>query len=264
MRRKFPVAPLVAVVVLVLSVLPSAIVVLSSFSSAKALTFPPSHISLAAYGSLFADGVSRVALFHSLIIGTISVVVAVPLGTAAALGLRAPFLRGRVFIMCMLLLGLASPLVVSGVAYLVIETNLQIIGSLLVLGLTIAVINLPFVFYLVSSALDRMNPELTEASFTLGAEELQTFLFVTLPEIMPGVLASALLLFIFGITDFTISIILATTSDATLPVVIFGSLRSGLTPRLAAAGGLYIGLAVVITVILSRTGIVDRFFFQED
>ena len=109
-----------------------------------------------------------------------------------------------------------------------------------------------------------MNPELTEASFTLGAEELQTFLFVTLPEIMPGVLASALLLFIFGITDFTISIILATTGDATLPVVIFGSLRSGLTPRLAAAGGLYIGLAVAITVILSRTGIIDRFFFQED
>src|SRR5258708_1219582 len=149
MRRRVPVAPMVAVVVLVLSVLPSAIVVLSSFSSNRALTFPPSHISLTAYGSLFTNGASRVALFHSLIIGLISVVGPVPLGTPAPPALPTPSLPP--------------------------------------------------------------------------------------PPFIPP-----------------------------LPRVIFGSLRSALTPRLGAAGGLYIGLAVAITVILSRTGIIDRFFFQED
>ncbi|HVX23645.1 MAG TPA: ABC transporter permease subunit [Acidimicrobiales bacterium] len=263
MRPRIRWAAVVAVAVLVLAIVPTAIVFLSSFSSAHALSFPPTHISLSPYGSLLSNATTRTALVHSVLVGLISVVVAVPVGTLAAFGLRGRHFFGRGVVVVVILLGLASPLVVSGVAFLVIETSVGLVGNLLVLGISIAIVNLPFVVFLVSSALEQMNPELTEASHTLGAEEVQTFLFVTLPEITPAVVASALLLFIFGLTDFTVSVILTTPADSTLPVVVFGGLRSGLTPVLAAAGGLNVVLAVVITWVLSRTGVISRFFFQE-
>jgi putative spermidine/putrescine transport system permease protein len=183
-------------------------------------------------------------------------------GAAFALTRYRP--KGRTALSGLMLLGLASPLVVSGVAFLVLYTETGLMGSTWPLALGIAIVNLPFVVALTSSAIDDANPELEEAASTLGAEPFERFLFVTLPGVMPGIIASTLLVFVFGITEFMISILVATVRNATLPVVVFGSLRSGLTPKLAAVGGVYIVVAFVVVGALARTGMLHRFFFRED
>ncbi|MCU1457247.1 MAG: potC [Actinomycetia bacterium] len=262
--HRFHLSRVVAGATVIFAVGPTLLVLISSFSGSKTLSFPPHDISLRAYGSFLEDDVIRAALWRSLQVGVLSVLIAVPAGVAAAFGLTRYRPKGRTFLSALLLLGLASPLVVSGVALLVLYTHAGLIGSVWPLAAGVSIVNLPFVVALVSSAIDDANPELEEAAATLGAEPLEQFLFVTLPGVMPGIIAAALLLFVFGITDFMISILVATVRNATLPVVVFGSLRGGLTPRLAAVGGIYIVIAFVVVGALSRTGMLHRFFFRED
>lgn len=262
--RRFRLSHVIAAVTVAFAVGPTVLVLISSFSGSASLHFPPRDVSLSAYGSFLSDATTRDALIRSLEIGALCVLIAVPPGVAASFALVRYRPKGRTLFGALMLLGIASPLVVSGVAFLVLYTKLGLIGSLWPLAAGIAIVNLPFVVALVSSAIDEANPELEEAAATLGAEPLERFLFVSLPAVMPGIIASALLVFVFGITDFMVSVLVATVRNATLPVVVFGSLRSGLTPRLAAVGGVYIVIAFVTVGALSRTGMLNRFFFRED
>jgi putative spermidine/putrescine transport system permease protein len=116
----------------------------------------------------------------------------------------------------------------------------------------------------IGSSIDHLNPELEEAARTMGAEQVQTFLFVTLPGVMPGVLIGSILMFIFGMTEFLVSLIIATTANQTLPVVLFSSLRGALRPRHAAAGGIYIWLALVLVFVMTRFRALDQFLYRRD
>jgi putative spermidine/putrescine transport system permease protein len=257
-------APVVASITIAFAVTPSLLVLVTSFGAGENLEFPPHELTLSAYGDFVGDANLREALFRSLAVGLLAVLIAVPAGVPAALALGRYRMRAKSAFTGVLLLGLASPLVVSGVAFLLIYIEAGLLGSLLPLALAIAIVNLPFVVMITASSVESLNPELDEAAHTLGAEGLQTFLFVTLPAIMPAIVASGILVFIFGITEFMISILITTVDDATLPVVIFGSLRGGLSPRLAAAGGVYIGISLLVIWCLARLGTLERFFFRSD
>jgi putative spermidine/putrescine transport system permease protein len=91
---------------------------------------------------------------------------------------------------------------------------------------------------------------------------VQRFLFVTLPALMPGILTGAIMIFIFGITDFLVSLILVTTSNQTLPVLLFGSLRGGVSPLLAAAGGVYIVISFIVVLAITRLRTLDEFLHR--
>jgi putative spermidine/putrescine transport system permease protein len=69
---------------------------------------------------------------------------------------------------------------------------------------------------------------------------------------------------VFAITEFLVSLILATTADQTLPIVMFGSLRSGVTPTLAAVGGLYIAISIAIVLLITRVRSLEQFLYQRD
>jgi putative spermidine/putrescine transport system permease protein len=69
---------------------------------------------------------------------------------------------------------------------------------------------------------------------------------------------------VFAITEFLVSLILSTTADQTLPVVMFGSIRGGLTPRLAAVGGVYIAVSVLVVVAITRIRSLEQYLHQRD
>jgi putative spermidine/putrescine transport system permease protein len=116
----------------------------------------------------------------------------------------------------------------------------------------------------IGSSIDLLNPELEEAASTMGAERIQTFIFVTLPGLLPGVLLGSLLVFVTAITEFIVSLILTTSSNQTLPVVLFGSLRSSLKLQDAAAGGIYIGIAVILVLLMTQLKVLDQFFRRKE
>ena len=249
---------------LFLASLPTLIVVLSSFGSGDAPIFPLPGVSIDGYRDLLSDEVIQKSLIRSLLVGFYSVLISLPIGLAAAFALYRSRVRGRGPISAYLLLGFSTPLVVSGMSFLVLYYRIGQVGSLFMLAVAVVTVNFPIMLFSIGSSIDLLNPELEEAAATLGAEKVQTFLLVTLPGVMPGVLMGSVLMFVFGMTEFLVSLILATTANQTLPVVLFGSLRSSLQLRHAAAGGVYIGIALIVVFLMTQFRALDQFLYRRE
>ncbi len=250
--------------VLALVALPMLVVVVASFSAGETLSFPPAGFSLRPYLELLDDEVIRVALARSLFVGVLVVALAVTAGVPASIALVRYRPRFRLGLTAYLLLGITTPLISTAFAFLVIYTRTGLIGRLWPIAVAITVANLPFLMFSVSSALASLDPHLEEAAATLGAERIQTFLFVTLPGMAPGILSGTIMIFVLGISEFLISLILSTVATQTLPVAIFGSLRGPVPPTLAAAAGLYIVIAFAVVGVLTSLRTTEQFFYRND
>jgi putative spermidine/putrescine transport system permease protein len=141
-------------------------------------------------------------------------------------------------------------------------TRLHLGGDLTAAAFGIAVVNLPFMIWSVGAAVGTRGAELEEAAATLGADEAKQFVLVTLPSIAPGIVLGAFMMFIFGITEFTMSVILINAQDATLPMYMFGSLRTSLSTSLAAIGALYIIGCIGFFWLAVRFGHLQQYLFR--
>lgn len=244
--------------------LPTAIVIMASFNSGAAPKFPLEGISVHGYTDLLSDSVIRASMVRALLVGLISVAISLPTGLLASLALYRYRIKGKGPIGAYLILGFSVPLVVSGMAFLVLYTRSGQMGSLTLLAVAVVTVNFPFMLLSIGSSINLLNPQLEEVSRTLGAERIQTFVLVTLPGLLPGVLMGSLLMFVFGTTEFLVSLIISTTANQTLPIVLFGGLRSGLKTRHAAAGGIYIAMTVLIVFMVTRFRALDQFLFRKD
>jgi len=260
---KFSKVGIITVVTLVFTSLPTVIVLLASFNSGKSPYFPLEGLSGHGYADLMSDSVIRASMVRALLVGIISVAISLPAGLLAALSLNRYRVRGKGPIGAFLILGFSTPLVVSGMSFLVLYNRVGLMGSLFFLSIAVTTVNFPFMLLSVGSSINLLDPQLEEASRSLGAERIQTFVLVTLPGVLPGVIMGSLLMFVFGITEFLVSLIISTTANQTLPIVLFGGLRSGLQTRHAAAGGLYIVMTVFVVFAMTRFRTLDQFLFRK-
>ena len=254
----------VAVASLAYVCLPTLIVLISSLGGEGALSFPPDTVTLAAYGDLLGDPVLRESLYRNVLLGLMCVAFAAIPGVLAALALFRHRVRFRPLLSGILTLGLATPLVVSGMAFLLVYTRLGAIGELWPIALAITAVNFPILLYAVASSISNLNPELEDAAATLGAEEIQRFLFVTFPAILPGILTGLIVMFVLGMGEFLITMIPSTVDNQTLPVVMFGSLRGAVSGTLAAAGGIYILISLMVIFVVSRFRSIEDVFARPD
>jgi putative spermidine/putrescine transport system permease protein len=255
-------AATLAVIVLVFLSLPTVVVAGLSFSGDRFLTFPPQSMSLHAYVDLFSSPELRGGLVRSLLAGVEASAICLLVGLPAALALAVAGPRLRSVLTGVLTLGFATPLAVSAVALLLVYYRIGIFGSLAALGLALAIVNLPFLLYAIAASVEALDPQLEEAASTLGARRLEVLFAVRIPALAPGIVTGTLLVFVLSVTEFIVSVVLTTASSATLPVIMYGSLRSGPTPTLAAAGVTYIGLAVLVVIGISRVRSIQQFLFR--
>jgi putative spermidine/putrescine transport system permease protein len=255
--------PALAGVILIAISIPTVIVLATSVTGADSLAFPPHGFSLKWYHDLLAQSTLRDAMLRSFIVGGESVLIALFVAVPAAIGLFRHRVRFRPLMVGYLSLGFSAPLIVSGIAFLIIFVQAGFIGTLLPLALALTIVDLPFMLFAVGASIVSINPELEEAASTLGAERVQIFLFVVLPLLMPGIVTGALLMFVFAISEFLVSLVLTVPSDQTLPVVIFSSIRGDLSPILAAAAGMYTLVAFLVVFILARCHALDQFISEE-
>lgn len=251
----------IGIIALIISSIPTAIVLFLSFSGDASLKFPPSSFSLEPYAEVLGPGVYRDALMRSLQVSLIATAIAIAVGIPATLALYKHRIRFRSLITGYLTLGFATPLVVSGFGFLLLVYRIGQFGEIWPTAVALAVVNFPFLLFTLSSAVMSVDKSYEEAAATLGADRTQTFLFVTFPLIIAGVVAGGLLVFVLSLTEFIVSLILATTENATLPVVIFGGLRGSLSPHLAAAAGIYVVIALIVVFAISRIRSLERFLF---
>ena len=247
----------------VILTVPTLVIVIASFGAGKNIVFPPRDWTLARYVELASDPIMRQGFFNSLYVGVESVLIGLLVGVPAIIALHRHRLRLRAFLNAFLALGFAAPLIVSGIAFLVLFTSLGVVNFLSTVGVALAIINLPFMLWAGAASAAAHNPELEEAAETLGAEEIQRFLFVTLPSLAPGILTGAMLMFVFGITEFMVSLMLVNVHTLTLPVHIFGSIRQNMSPVLAASGVLYIVISAAVLGLIVRVGKIEQFLRRE-
>lgn len=239
--------------------LPTLIVFVASFQPTEVIRFPPDSISLRWYGELLGADQFLAAFYRSLLVATFCTVLAIPIGILTAIGLLRYDVRFEKGLQLYFLLPFTVPLVVSGVILLLLFGEMGVLGQLWTVGLALTIINIPFMIWSVTSRVNALDPELESAAKNLGADELQTFLHVTLPSLMPGVVTGSLIMFVLGLNEFLVSLIITTPDIVTLPVLIYTSIRANISPLVAAVASVYVVVAFVAVLVADRLVGLEQF-----
>jgi putrescine transport system permease protein len=234
--------------------LPIALVMLYSFNGSRLVTVW-SHFSIRWYGELFHNAQIGEALWLSLRVAAVSATAAVVLGTVAAFAMqRIVRFFGRGAFEALAMMPLILPEVLSGLSLLLLFVLLgETIGWPQQRGATtITLAHIPFgmayAIVVIRARLSQLDPALEDAAADLGATPWRTFLRVTLPLLMPAVVAAWLLAFTLSLDDVVIASFVTGPGASTLPIVIFSSVRLGVSPQINALATLLV-LAVAVLIV---------------
>jgi len=228
---------------------PIVMVVVMSLNRSKFSIYPISSWTLKWYVEAFDDPTIMQAIGTSALIAMISALIATVLGTQAAIALVRYSFRFRKFLRAIFMTPLIIPEVVISVALLALSTTLHLKGGLLVIIGGHALLGLPFVITVVSARLVSFDTTLEEAAQDLGATETETFLKVTLPLALPGVIAGMVLAFTVSFDNFLVTYMNAGSDIVTIPLKIFSMIRFEFSPKLHAASSLIIAITIILLVI---------------
>ncbi|SKA72915.1 spermidine/putrescine transport system permease protein [Clostridium sp. USBA 49] len=174
------------------------------------------------------------AVKNSLIIAIVSTIISVMLGTLAAIGMYKHNFKGKSIIDSMLYIPLVIPEIVLGISLLAFFSMIDIPMGTVTLILAHVTFSVSYVIAVVRARLDGFDKSLEEAAMDLGASPSKVFFKVTLPIIMPGVIAGGLLAFTLSLDDMIISFFVAGPNSTTLPLKVFSMVKFGVTPEINA------------------------------
>ena len=229
----------VTVLVFIFLYIPMIVLGVASFNSGTDIA-SFKGFTLGQYVNLFRDRTLLALLGNSLIIAVLSTLIATVMGTMAAVGIHNMNGRLRRAVMTLTDIPMTNPDIVTGVALALLfaftGTMLRINSILGFWTLLIAHItfNLPYVILNVMPKLKQMDRDLVEAALDLGCTPFQAFYKVVIHEIMPGILAGALMAFTMSLDDFVISYFVTGSSFITLPVEIYNYTKKPIPPKIYA------------------------------
>jgi spermidine/putrescine transport system permease protein len=218
--------------------------------------------SLEWYGELLRDQSVHDAFRTSLIVGVVATAIATVIGTFAALALSRHSFRGQTSADTGIYAATVMPEIVVGVSLLSFFVAINPFTGI-ELGISTIIIahvafTISFVTIVVRARLSGMDRSLEEAAQDLGASPVQTFLRVTLPLILPGVMAGALLAFTLSFDDFVITFFVSGVGSSTLPLKIYSMIKFGVSPVINALST----VVLIATMILIFGG--SRIFVKKE
>ncbi len=240
-----------AAVVFAFLYLPIAVLIIYSFNGAGVGGFPPRDLTLNWYRTLLADGAIWESVGNSLLVALAAVGIALALGIPAALALDRAQFPGKAFFRRLVLLPLILPGIITGLSLLMLFHTAQIKLSLLtiVLGHGTALISVATTE--VFAGLQKLDRAQEEASLDLGANYIQTFWRVTLPNLKLSIIGAALLILTLSMDEIAVSFFLIGREN-TLPLEIWARLRRGITPEINAISTIIFVFSLVAIVLWYR------------
>jgi ABC-type spermidine/putrescine transport system permease subunit II len=234
--------------------LPIAIVVPMSFSSARSLRFPPPGLSLRWYEEFVTDPEWLAAMANSLLVAGSSSLLALLLGMLAAYGLvRARFV-GRTLLEANFVAPLVIPSVIVAVALYIAFAQVGLLGSYLGLIVAHTLHSAPYVVLVMTVAIASFDERIEQVARSLGAPERTIVLRVVLPNLWPSVFAAWILAFIVSFDEVILTLFLF-GNQYTVPKLMFVRLELQIDPTITAVATLLIAFSVVTlagVVVLSR------------
>jgi spermidine/putrescine transport system permease protein len=230
---------------------PIGVVILQSFNSARR-GGPWQGFTTGWYRVLAHNDLALHAAEVTLALAVMSTVVSTLLATLLALALNRGTFLGKRLAEWSLQTVIAVPDIVMAIALLLFYALVrQWLGlfepGLLTMTLAHITFQIPFVTLVIRARLNGLDPSLAEAARDLGATGWQTFRHVTFPLLWPGILAGALLAFTLSLDDFVISFFTTGPGATTLPILIYSSVKRGLTPDINALSALLVLVSVSAT-----------------
>ena len=248
--RRYPGFGTVAAIGLGLLYLPLCVLVFFSFNERRSVS-NWSEFSLDWYVKAFANEGIRQAAVNSFLVAVVATVAATVLATAAAVATtRAQRFRGLALCYAVINSPLLVPEIVTAVALL---SFLSLIGLKLGVGnvmIAHAVFCVPFAYLPIRARLHGMDTTLEQAAADLYADPPRAFRHVTLPLLMPGIMAGAALAFVISLDDFIITQMVASAGATTLPVYIYSQVRMGVTPEVNAVSSMLLGVSIVFVSLM--------------
>ena len=237
--------------------IPMIVLVVASFNTGKDIT-NFEGFTLNRYVELFQDEHLLNLLRNSIVVSVLSTFVATAFGTVAAIGIHNLKPKLRKVVMSLTNIPMTNPDIVTGVSLslLFVFVGSRMLGqrdaltfwTLLIAHITF---NLPYVILNVMPKLQQMDNSLTDAAMDLGCTPLQAFFKVTLHEIMPGVIAGAIMAFTMSLDDFVISYFVSGLDFVTLPVEIYSYTKKPIQPKIYAMFTLLFGLIFVLMLTMN-------------
>ncbi len=262
MRKMSPMLWMTAGFMYLFMYAPIVVVIIYSFNDAK-YGGPWQGFTVDWYRHLLDSETKIMAAKNTLELAAISTLISTVLGTLLGYGLSRYKFPGKKVFAFLMYIPVVIPDIVMAVSLALFFNLLRnnvgpFIASLLEfdpfqMGMSTMVIahvtfQIPFVAIVVRSRLAGMDPAIEEAAHDLGAGTWQTIRFVTLPLILPGILAGAILAFTLSLDDFVVSFLTSGPGATTLPILIYSSVKRGITPDINALSTIIVLASIVGTV----------------
>ena len=255
-RHGKTVARALMIIILTLIWIPIGVVVLMSFAGEGVLSFPPESYTLKWYGEVLGNETAINAIVTSLKVSFVSTPITVCVSILAAYGVARYDFRGKGAIQMILTLPIIVPLVVAGIAMTLFFGNIDVSSGYWTVVAAHIIRTIPFAALIIIPTVVNFDTTLEEASKDLGADELRTFRRVTLPNILPGIIAGGLLAFTISFNEFVYTYFVRDTATQTLPVYLWGLIRYGFSPEVNVISVLFlVFVTLMLVVAMSLTGL---------
>ncbi|ASV88632.1 binding-protein-dependent transport system inner membrane component family protein (plasmid) [Ochrobactrum quorumnocens] len=232
---------------------PILVVVPISFSNDNYLTFPPQSWGVRWYAEMLHHETLILAFWTSLGIASVVTVLSLLAGIPAAYAIRRYQFRGREAVLNLFTAPLLLPSIVLGLAILLVFVRLELLGTFTGLVIAHLIVTTPYVIRIMITAFSTLPPSVEEAATMLGASPFTVFRRITLPLMMPGLVASSALSFLLSFDEVVISLFITGPRMTTLPVEIFNYVESRTDPMTASISVVLIAATLLIIFVIERT-----------
>lgn len=201
------------------------------------------------YEQLFSDQILGAALLNSLIVAVVASLVAGVMGTLAAVGLSRYKFAGKQMYQALIVLPIIVPEIAMAVSALSLFVAMGIGLSLATIIVSHIVFCVAYVALTVMGRMQGIDPKLEEAAQDLGSSPPMAFVKVTLPLLMPGIVAGCLMAFVLSLDDFIITQFTAGVGSTTLPLRIYSLVKFGVSPEINALSTIMIVVTAGLTLV---------------
>ena len=218
--------------------------------SAKMLALDPEGFSLRWYEDMIwgTKNPWGLAAKNSIIIAFFATIGSTILGTVAALGLSSRHMPYKAAFMALLISPMIVPLIISGTAIFFFMAKVGLAATHTGIVLSHIILGTPFVVITVTATLTGFDHSVTRAAASLGSNPVNTFMKITLPLIMPGVISGALFAFVTSFDEVVVVLFLAGLDNTTIPIQMWVGLREQLSPTIMAVATCLIVMSTLILV----------------
>jgi putative spermidine/putrescine transport system permease protein len=232
---------------------PLLVVLLTSFSNDSYLAFPPQSWGFAGYRAALGNPAFQRGLGISLVIATSATVLGLITGTGAAFAIARFVFPGRGLLLALFTAPLLVPAIILGLGLLLVFARLGLLATYPGLILGHLLVAQPFVIRVVLTAIRGIPPTLEDAAATLGAAPWRVFRRITLPLMVPGMVAAAALAFIASFDEVVISLFLVGPRITTLPIAIYQTVQYRADPQISALSVLLVAITATLVLVVERS-----------